>query len=75
MFINAKVGLYFIKLKDKPFFKEKSNIMARLKKKEGIILRNIWNWFRFILRGKMERIYYVPHFKITPLPKYLFFVF
>ena len=71
--INAKVGLHFIKLKNKPFFKKGGNIITRLKK-ENIIPKNVWNWFCLILKGKIKHIYYAPYFKIILLPKYLFFV-
>ena len=40
--INTRVKLYSIRLKNEPFFKEKNDIMARLKK-EGIVLRNVRN--------------------------------
>ena len=74
MFINAKVGLYSIRLKNKPFFKEKGNIIVRLRK-ENIMPKNIRNWFYFILRKKTKRIYYTLYFKIILLLKYLPFVF
>ena len=73
MLSNAKIKLYFTKLKDKPFFKEKNNIIIRLKKK-SIMPKNIWNWFYFTLKGKTERIYYILHFKIIPLLKYSPFI-
>ena len=73
MFINAKVGLYFIRLKNKPFFKKKGNITIKLRK-EGIVLRNMRNWFCFTLRKKIEYIYYALHLKIILLPKYLPFI-
>ena len=48
-------------------------MMARLRR-EGMVLRNMRNWFHFILKEKTEHIYYTLYFKIILLPKYLFFV-